>query len=163
MTIYGYARVSTTGQDLEAQLQMLEHEGATVIYREKFTGTSTDRPELNKLLEQLQEGDKLIVTKLDRLARNTKEGIEIIENLFDRDVKVQVAITRNLPIVLQIASYIFSSFSTLTTPGLKAVKAQVNEDKTPIGCAFLGKPSMIFFISSFTNVCLRISVSNFSI
>ena len=90
MTVYGYARVSTTGQDLEAQLQMLEHEGATVSYREKFTGTSTDRPELNKLLAQLQEGDKLIVTKLDRLARNTKEGIEIIENLFDRDVKVHV-------------------------------------------------------------------------
>ena len=90
MAVYGYARVSTTGQDLEAQLQMLEREGATVIYREKFTGTSTDRPELNKLLAQLQEGDKLIVTKLDRLARNTKEGIEIIENLFDRDVKVHV-------------------------------------------------------------------------
>ena len=90
MAVYGYARVSTTGQDLEAQLQMLEHEGATVIYREKFTGTSTDRPELNKLLEQLQESDKLIVTKLDRLARNTKEGIEIIENLFDRGVKVHV-------------------------------------------------------------------------
>ena len=90
MTIYGYARVSTTGQDLEAQLQMLEHEGATAIYREKFTGTSTDRPELNKLLVQLQQGDKLIVTKLDRLARNTKEGIEIIESLFERDVKVHV-------------------------------------------------------------------------
>ena len=56
MTIYGYARVSTTGQDLEAQLQMLEQEGATVIYREKFTGTSTDRPELNKLIVQLQQG-----------------------------------------------------------------------------------------------------------
>ena len=90
MTVYGYARVSTTGQDLEAQLQMLEQEGATVIYREKFTGTSTDRPELNKLLVQLQQGDKLIVTKLDRLARNTKEGIEIIESLFERDVKVHV-------------------------------------------------------------------------
>jgi len=88
--IYGYARVSTTGQDLEAQLQALQHEGATVIYKEKFTGTSTDRPELNKLLEQLVEGDKLIVTKLDRLARNTKEGISIIENLFERGVKVHV-------------------------------------------------------------------------
>lgn len=90
MAIYGYARVSTTGQDLEAQLQMLEQEGATIIYREKFTGTSTDRPELNKLLGELQRGDKLIVTKLDRLARNTKEGIEIIESLFARDVKVHV-------------------------------------------------------------------------
>lgn len=90
MMIYGYARVSTTGQDLEAQLQALETEGATIIYKEKFTGTSTDRPELNALLGQLVEGDKLVVTKLDRLARNTKEGIEIIENLFDRGIKVHV-------------------------------------------------------------------------
>ena len=90
MTVFGYARVSTTGQDLEAQLQMLEQEGASEIFSEKFTGTSTDRPELNRLLAQLNSGDKLIVTKLDRLARNTKEGIEIIESLFERDVKVHV-------------------------------------------------------------------------
>lgn len=88
--IYGYARVSTTAQDLESQLQTLEKEGAAIIFREKFTGTSTDRPQFNLLLEKLQEGDKLIVTKLDRLARNTKEGIEIIENLFARGVKVHV-------------------------------------------------------------------------
>ncbi|MBC9702626.1 MAG: recombinase family protein [Leuconostoc sp.] len=88
--IYGYARVSTTGQDLEVQLQALEAEGAATIYQEKFTGTSTDRPQLNALMDQLQEGDKLVVTKLDRLARNTKEGIEIIESLFERGVKVHV-------------------------------------------------------------------------
>ena len=88
--IYGYARVSTTGQDLEAQLQALEAEGASTIYQEKFTGTSTNRPQLNALMDQLQEGDKLVVTKLDRLARNTKEGISIIENLFERGVKVHV-------------------------------------------------------------------------
>lgn len=90
MTIYGYARVSTQAQDLESQLQALKQEGATVIFQEKFTGTSTDRPQLNELLEVLQAGDKLIVTKLDRLARNTKEGIEIIENLFKRGIKVHV-------------------------------------------------------------------------
>ena len=88
--IYGYARVSTTGQDLEVQLQALLAEGVATIYKEKFTGTSTDRPQLNELLAQLQEGDKLIVTKLDRLARNTKEGISIIENLFERGIKVHV-------------------------------------------------------------------------
>lgn len=88
--IYGYARVSTVGQDLEAQLQALEAEGVAIVYQEKFTGTSTDRPQLNELMEQLQEGDKLVVTKLDRLARNTKEGISIIENLFERGVKVHV-------------------------------------------------------------------------
>lgn len=88
--IYGYARVSTVSQELEVQLQALESEGATVIYKEKFTGTKTDRPQLNELLSKLNEGDKLVVTKLDRLARNTKEGIEIIEQLFAKGVKVHV-------------------------------------------------------------------------
>jgi len=88
--IYGYARVSTVSQELEVQLQALESEGATVIYKEKFTGTKTDRPQLNELLSKLEEGDKLVVTKLDRLARNTKEGIEIIEQLFAKGVKVHV-------------------------------------------------------------------------
>lgn len=88
--IYGYARVSTVSQELEVQLQALENEGATIIYKEKFTGTKTDRPQLNELMGQLQESDKLVVTKLDRLARNTKEGIEIIEQLFEKGVKVHV-------------------------------------------------------------------------
>ena len=90
MTVYGYARVSTIAQDLEGQLQQLEQNGATVIYKEKFTGTSTERPELQKVLNILKEGDTLIVTKLDRLARNTKEGIEVMESLFGRGVKVHV-------------------------------------------------------------------------
>ena len=88
--IYGYARVSTQAQDLESQLQALRAEGAEVIYEEKFTGTQTERPELNALMGKLAAGDKLIMTKLDRLARNTKEGIEIIEQLFARNVRVHV-------------------------------------------------------------------------
>lgn len=87
---YGYARVSTIAQDLTVQTNHLENEGCEVIYKEKFTGTKTDRPEFNRLLGELKEGDTLVVTKLDRLARNTKEGIEIIEGLFARGVKVHV-------------------------------------------------------------------------
>lgn len=87
---YGYARVSTMAQEFETQLQTLKDEGCEVIYSEKFTGTMTDRPELTKVLEVLCEEDTLVVTKLDRLARNTKEGIAIIEDLFNRGVKVHV-------------------------------------------------------------------------
>ncbi|MEH7218299.1 recombinase family protein [Bacillus toyonensis] len=87
---YGYARVSTVTQDLESQLQTLKAEGCDIIYSEKFTGTTTDRPELSKVLAELSEGDTLTVTKLDRLARNTKEGIEIIEALFKRGIRVHV-------------------------------------------------------------------------
>lgn len=87
---YGYARVSTIAQDLEVQIQMLQAEGCEVIYKEKFTGTKTDRPEFNKVLEALQEGDTLVVTKLDRFARSALEGIQTVKALFTRGVKVHI-------------------------------------------------------------------------
>ncbi|MET3196938.1 recombinase family protein [Bacillus sp. OAE603] len=87
---YGYCRVSTVSQELEVQLQALEKENCDKIYSEKFTGTKTDRPKLNEVLSLLQKGDTLVVTKLDRLARNTVEGIEIVKDLFSRGVRVHV-------------------------------------------------------------------------
>ncbi|GGJ64466.1 recombinase family protein [Virgibacillus salexigens] len=87
---YGYARVSTTVQDLEVQIQALQAEGCEEIYKEKFTGTKTDRPEFNKVLEVLQEGDTLVVTKLDRFARSAVEGIQTVKALFARGIKVHI-------------------------------------------------------------------------
>ncbi|MBE1556559.1 DNA invertase Pin-like site-specific DNA recombinase [Filibacter limicola] len=76
---YGYARVSTASQDLEAQLQALEKEGCDKIYSEKFTGTKADRPQFVELLSILEEGDTLMVTKLDRFARTALSGTELIQ------------------------------------------------------------------------------------
>ncbi|WP_367298212.1 recombinase family protein [Loigolactobacillus coryniformis] len=87
---YGYARVSTPDQKLENQIQQLEDAGAEKIYQEKFTGTTTERPEFNKLLNELKANDTLIVTKLDRFARNTREALDIIQDLFKRDIKVNI-------------------------------------------------------------------------
>lgn len=87
---YGYARVSTLAQDLEVQIQALQEEGCDVIYKEKYTGTKTDRPEFNKVLVELQEGDTLVVTKLDRFARSAVEGIQTVKSLFVRGVKVHI-------------------------------------------------------------------------
>ena len=87
---YGYARVSTLHQDLESQLQALEKENCDKIYSDKFTGTKTDRPQFNKVLEELKKGDTLVVTKLDRFARTTADGINTIKELFDRGIKVHV-------------------------------------------------------------------------
>lgn len=88
----GYARVSTAGQDLETQLQMLLNEGVAKedIFSEKFTGARVDRPQFNEVLKALQPGDTLVVTKLDRMARNTEEGIKVVRELFERDIKVHV-------------------------------------------------------------------------
>lgn len=85
---YGYARVSTLAQKLDTQIELLNAEGCDEIVSEKFTGTKTDIPQFQLLLEKLQAGATLIVTKLDRLARNTKEGIEVIEELFQKQVRV---------------------------------------------------------------------------
>lgn len=87
---YGYARVSTVSQELEVQLQALENEGCDKIYYEKFTGTKANRPQLQEVLSLLKESDTLVVTKLDRLARNTTEGIEIVKGLFSKGVRVHV-------------------------------------------------------------------------
>lgn len=93
--VYGYARVSSAGQNLygtslESQEEALRANGAEVIYREAFTGTKKHRPELDKLLAELKEGDTLIVTKLDRVARSTKNGIELLDSLANRGVIVHI-------------------------------------------------------------------------
>lgn len=93
--IKGYCRVSTKGQleghGLESQAnEILEKYSNAEIVKEAFTGTKTDRPILNNLLKELQEGDILVVAKLDRLARNTVDGIQIIEGLFAKGVAVHV-------------------------------------------------------------------------
>ena len=92
--IYGYMRVSTAGQvkgnSLEEQKRVLEANGATVIYQDTFTGTKSSRPNLSILLARLQEEDTLVVTKLDRFARNTVDGINMVHDLLKRGVKVNI-------------------------------------------------------------------------
>lgn len=93
--IYGYARVSTKGQakdgnSLEAQEKALKEAGATKIYTDAFTGTKTDRPEFDKLMNKLQSGDTLIVTKLDRFARSMSQGSELVSELIDKEIKVYI-------------------------------------------------------------------------
>lgn len=90
MTIYGYARVSTNEQKLDEQIARLKALGAEIIYSEKFTGSTTKRPEFEKLMAAVQPNDTIIVTKLDRFARNTKEALEAIEPLIDHNVMIKV-------------------------------------------------------------------------
>lgn len=87
---YGYARVSTIGQDLEVQIQALENEGCQQIFSEKFTGTKRERPQFQEVLSLLKDGDTLVVTKLDRFARSAEDAIQIIKNLLKNGVKVHV-------------------------------------------------------------------------
>ena len=93
--IYGYARVSTKGQasdgnGLEVQEKALREHGAEIIYKDSFTGTKRHRPELDKLLSVVKEGDTVVVTKLDRIARSTIHGCELIQSLLEKGVAVNV-------------------------------------------------------------------------
>lgn len=94
--IIGYCRVSTKlqareGNSLEQQKEeILNKYSNAEIYQESYTGTKTDRPVFNDVVSKLLKGDMLVVTKLDRLARNTVEGIKIVEDLFNKGVSVHV-------------------------------------------------------------------------
>jgi DNA invertase Pin-like site-specific DNA recombinase len=81
MTVYGYARVSTQDQNLTGQLEALKSAGAATIFREKVSGVRVDRPNLAKLMASLQAGDVVVVTKLDRLGRSTRELLGLIERI----------------------------------------------------------------------------------
>jgi DNA invertase Pin-like site-specific DNA recombinase len=93
--IYGYARVSTKGQlennSFEQQTQeIVQKFPEATIFCEQFTGTTTHRPILDELINKLSPSDMLVVTKLDRLARTTIEGITLVQSLFDKSVSVYV-------------------------------------------------------------------------
>lgn len=80
----GYARVSTTGQTLELQLNTLKEFGCRRIYREKASGADAERPELRKLLASLKPGQSVVVTRLDRLARSTFDLFSIVKTITDK-------------------------------------------------------------------------------
>lgn len=92
---YGYARVSTKGQQrngnsLEDQTEKLLEVGCDKIFSEAYTATKVDRPKFSELLSVLKEGDTLTVTKLDRFARNTAEGVKTIQDLVRRGIVVNI-------------------------------------------------------------------------
>ena len=93
--IFGYARVSTMGQSrdgnsLEEQTTALQRYGCQEIITEAFSGKTMDRPEFQKLLKKLREGDTLVVCKLDRFARTAIEGVATVRDLFERGVRVHI-------------------------------------------------------------------------
>ncbi len=114
--IHGYIRVSTQnqgryGNSQEAQMRALEQAGMNMCWIEEFTGITRDRPVLNELMSLISKGDTLVVTKLDRIARSTIDGIEIIEELLEKGVTVNVlnmGIMDNTPTGKLIRSVFFA-------------------------------------------------------
>lgn len=79
--IIGYARVSTDDQNLDSQTDALKAAGAGKVFADKISGSKRARPELDRMLEQLRDGDVVTVTKYDRLARSLKDLLEIVETI----------------------------------------------------------------------------------
>jgi DNA invertase Pin-like site-specific DNA recombinase len=86
MAVFGYARVSTDGQTLASQDAQLHAAGCAKVYSEKVSGARSDRPGLGKLLRRLEPGDVLVVTRLDRLARSTRDLLNILHMLGERSI-----------------------------------------------------------------------------
>jgi DNA invertase Pin-like site-specific DNA recombinase len=84
MPLYGYARVSTREQDLAAQDAELRNAGCVKTFKEKVSGAKTDRPELAKVIRRLEPDDVLVVTRLDRLARSTRDLLNVLHAVAER-------------------------------------------------------------------------------
>ena len=89
--LVGYARVSTDGQNLDRQIDALKAVGvdSRVLYQEKITGTKKDRPELQRMLKELNEGDVVIITDLTRISRSTKDLLDIIEKIKNKGASIR--------------------------------------------------------------------------
>lgn len=87
--LIGYARVSTNDQNLDRQLDSLNAAGVERIYQEKITGTKKKRPELEKLMDHLREGDTVIITSLTRLSRSTKDLFDIVEQIKEKGANIK--------------------------------------------------------------------------
>lgn len=111
--VYGYARVSTDGQSrygtsMDDQVKVLKENGAIKVYSDAYTGTKMHRPEFDKLMESIQDGDTLIVTKMDRIGRSTEGIVSLIKSLLARNITVRIlnlGTIENTPVGKMIVSF----------------------------------------------------------
>ena len=137
----GYARVSTLDQNLERQLDMLKQYGVDHIFQEKMSGTKRDRPELNKILAHVTMGDTIVVESLSRLGRSTKDLIELVELLGQKQVQL-VSLKESIDTSTPTGKLLFTLMSAMaqferdviaerTQEGLKAARARGRKGGRP--------------------------------
>ncbi|MDD2229546.1 MAG: recombinase family protein [Candidatus Cloacimonetes bacterium] len=132
--IFGYARVSTQDQNLDLQRDALNKAGVEKIFEEKMSGSVRDRPELNRLMEQLRKGDTLAIWKLDRLGRSLRHLIDIVTHLDNIGVElisIQDSVNTSTPagkltfaIFGAIAEFERASIRERSLAGLAAARAR---------------------------------------
>ncbi|MED4456185.1 recombinase family protein [Metabacillus fastidiosus] len=141
MTKIGYARVSTTGQSLDMQIDALEKAGCERIFEEKESGANDNRPQLANCLDYLRKGDILVVYKLDRLGRSTKKLIELSEELESKGIEL-LSIRDSIDTTTVVGKAMFKMLAVLsemerdliaerTRAGLEAARARGRQGGRP--------------------------------
>lgn len=113
MARVGYARVSSIGQSLDVQMDKLNSYGCDVIFKEKRSGTTADRPELKQCRKYLRKGDTLVITKLDRLARSTFHLTQIADELSGSDIEL-VVLDQNIDTSTPTGKLLFNVLASIS-------------------------------------------------
>ena len=140
--IIGYARVSTVAQSLDRQIDQRTEAGCKRIYQEKASGASKERPELDRMLDALREGDVVVVTELSRLGRTVKGLIELVEKLHKLDVDLKSLKEQWLDTTSPMGKMVFTMMAGFaemerdlirerTAEGLKAARARGRKGGRP--------------------------------
>mgnify|MGYP001341682868 CR=1 FL=1 len=138
---FGYARVSTQAQDLQLQLDALNKYGVERIYTEKISGTIHERPELERMLDSLREGDTVVVYSLSRLGRSLKQLIQLTERFDESGVNL-VSLTDQIDTSSSVGRFLFHLMASLaqferdlisdrTKAGLEAARARGRKGGRP--------------------------------
>ena len=149
----GYARVSSKEQNLSLQIDALEREGCKRIFQEKIGGAKADRPELQRMIDQLREGDVVITWKLDRLGRSLRDLINLINEIQDRGAELK-SLNDSIDTTTPQGKLTFHLFASLaeferdiirerTKAGLEAARARGRKGGRPKGLSKEAKDKAI--------------------
>lgn len=156
----GYARVSTIEQNLDRQLDNLQAAGCERIFKEKMTGTKAHRPELDRMLDAVREGDTLVIDSFSRLSRSTKDLLDTVERLTAQGVNI-ISLKEQLDTTTATGRMMLTMLSALsqferdliaerTRDGLKAARARGRKGGRPKAGTPKGKATALALYNSNT-------------
>jgi len=176
----GYARVSTKDQDLSLQIDALKDAGCTRIYQEQITGSKKERPELQKMLEQIREGDVIIIWKLDKLARSLKDLVSLVNEIQEKGAGLH-SLNDHIDTTTPNGNLTFHLFAALaeferdiirerTNAGLAAARARGRKGGRPKGLSKKAKHTAIIaerlYLEgelSIREICDQLSISKMTL
>ena len=176
----GYARISTKDQDLFLQIDALKDAGCNRIYQEQITGSKKERPELQKMLEQIREGDVIIIWKLDRLARSLKDLVSLVNEIQEKGAGLH-SLNDHIDTTTPNGKLTFHLFAALaeferdiirerTNAGLAAARARGRKGGRPKGLSKKAKHTAIIaerlYLEgelSIREICEQLSISKMTL